>query len=209
MRTIWNHCLLRCTRIELMYCVPPLIFLLLPTLLFCCSGLVVSPLCCIPFSLPRTAPFRSCLSGFWDSLTLSWLTSTLRLLCAMYNVIAKGLNARSLVSAHLRRLLLMICNCSLYHICLAFRVSASTCAHVWMGMQMAALLGTHWCFAQKSYIVEWLYGLDEMIQWVEDDGIPDRVLPLPGPATAPPTGRSEEAPLRPRSLKTLSNVVKS
>ena len=57
-----------------MYCVPSLIFLLLPTLLFCCSDLVLSPLCCIPFSLPRTAPFRFCLSGFRDFLTLSWLT---------------------------------------------------------------------------------------------------------------------------------------
>ena len=60
---------------------------------------------------------------------------------------------------------------------------------------------------KKAHIEEWLYIPDEMMQCVEDNGIPDRVPPLPGPATAPPTWRWEEAPLPPPRAKTLTNVV--
>ena len=45
------------------------------------------------------------------------------------------------------------------------------------------------------------------MQWVEDNGVPDRVLPQPGPATAPPAWRWDEAPLSHPRPKTLTNVV--
>ena len=178
---IWHYCLF----VVMNWACPlfPFFLFFLPdvTVLLSCPSRV--PFSCFPSSSPGTAPFRSCLLGFQDSLTHLGQTFTLKLsLCAMYSARAKGSNACPLVSTHQRSFSLVI---------FAAAMSGWVCS--WKPFWVP-FGDSH----NKAYIEEWLYVTDEMILWAEDNGVPDRVpLPLPGP----------RPPHQLASPKTLTNVV--
>ena len=163
-----------------------------------CSSCVT--FCCFPSSLPVTAPFRSCLFGL-PGLSDASLADFHSEVVVVRDVqrqsqwleqVPLGVNTpKVLFSCGSRPVLFK----ALLPPCLDGYVLGSPFGY--------PLVTRH----KKVDIEEWLHVPAEMIQWVEDNGIPDRVPPLPGPATAPPTWRWEEAPLPPPRPKTLTNVV--